>query len=769
MKSTLRLALLLLGLAVPAASLAAEEFVPVGERSEKAIKGGKLPFWPARADQAEVVTASFLGGPGNEWLVGGDFLPDKTLVLAGNVAGPVFELGVKPTILGTDGAPPVEFVRGKNKKGESERPSWAAPGVTGFLVRMSSDYKKIVSVSRLPWDSAAITSIVTDEKGGIYIAGKATEKITNLGLGTPQLPVGADAERKGGLCNFTFIAKLSSDATKMLWLQTAKGLSDAPTVKLLKNGNVTFSSQDVKTLAPGGKLIATAVVPGGVRETASVSPVDGMIVKGGEHHWGTGREPWRCPTLNILEPTGKLLCQFYDWGGPYVGLDNIRAVSDSAVRLVQHDREGNILFFAWSDGGNSVMTAMPQDVRRGVGLSGTGLNAAGASVSSFGYLIKIEPKDFQVVGYTFWCSRYNGKPNGINVSAIGQADDGSLAFAGGSAWGLIQTRNFIGRSEPAGEYIAVLTPDLTGVRFCSAIPGAGTAIVGNGDGDVWGIGSGTVDNKPLVVFATGAAETGNTYGHTAPAPTVNPAQEKYGGGWSDGWFCVLDLSKGTGDSPKSAAVPSAKPRRLTVESFASRPDPKRPAASPIEGTVYSFTPTYPKFATVDAEFRDAKGQMWPSFAYGKPESGAITIKNGSPQGSFVVTCDKWCQPSGSQARRVMGQYLEGAMTEPKLTLTVKSLGGAKLETFQTALDKGHAVERAATSYEAEANLQIGTYAVNIKPRILISYNMGGRDGAVVGLGGTALVTLKGSDFGLKGTLAQEEIDMRMSFEAFNKK
>ena len=156
MKCAFRLALLLLCVAIPAASLAAEEFVPVGERSEKAIKGGELPFWPARFDQAEVVTAFFEGGPGNEWLVGGDFLPDKTLVLAGNVADPVFDLGVKATILGTDGAPPAEFVRGKNKKGESERPSWTAPGVTGFLVRMSSDYKKVVSVSRLPWDSASI-------------------------------------------------------------------------------------------------------------------------------------------------------------------------------------------------------------------------------------------------------------------------------------------------------------------------------------------------------------------------------------------------------------------------------------------------------------------------------------------------------------------------------------------------------------------------------------------------------------------------------------
>lgn len=763
-----QIAFALLCCTVTAASLSAEDFIPTGERSEKAVKGGKLPFWPARADQAEVVTASFLGGAGNEWLIGGDFLPDKTLILAGNVAGPNFNLGVKASILGTDNAPPAEFVHAKNKKGNPEPASWAVPGVTGFLAIMSSDYKKVVSVTRLPWDSAAITSIVADDKGGIYIAGKATDKIASIGGNQNVLPVGTDVERKGGLCNFTFVAKLSADASKILWLQTSKGLSDAPSVKLRKDGNISFSSQDVKTLDPNGKLLNAAVIPGGVRETTSVSPVDGRIAKGGGHHWGTGREPWRCPMLNLYEPNGKPLYQFYDWGGPYVGLDNSRAVSDSAVRLVQHDNDGIILLFAWSDGGNSVMNAMPQDVRRGVGLSGTGLNAAGASVASFGYLIKIEPKDFQVVGFTFWCARFSGKPNGINVSNIGQADDGSLAVGGGSAWGLIQTPNFIGRSEPAGNYIAIFTPDLRGVRFCSAIPGAGTAIVGNENGDVWGIGSGTVDKKPLVVFTTGIAEKGETYGHVAPAPSVNPAQAKFGGGWSDGWFAVLDLSKGS-STTKPAVTTNVKPRRLTLETFASRVDAKKPPTIPAEGVVYTFSPTSPKYVTVDAEFRDTKGQMWPSFAYGKPESGSITVKGGVAQGSFVVTCDRWCQPNASQARRVLGQYIEGANPVPKLTLTVKSLGAVTTDTFSVTDNKGKTSERKATSYDSDATLQIGSHSVNIKPRIMLSYNAGGRDGSVVGVRGTALITLTGAELGLKGPLAKEDIDMRITFQGYGPK
>ncbi|HSH92724.1 MAG TPA: hypothetical protein VK968_01115, partial [Roseimicrobium sp.] len=730
--------------------------------SAKAIEGGKISFWPDRPDQAQVVTGSFLGGAGNEWLVGGDFLPDKTLVLAGNVAGPVFDLGVTPVILGTDGARPAEFERAKDKKGEVVPPSWVSAGVTGFLVRLSPDYTKVVSVSRLPWESASITSIVADDKGAIYIAGKATERIAATGK-VRTLPVREDVTRKKGQCDFTFIAKLSPDASTIVWLQTAKGLSDAPSVKLRNDGNITFASQDVKTITPDGKLVAAAVVAGGVRETTSVSPIDGRIAVGGEHHWGTGREPWRCPTLNIYQPDGKQVYQLYDWGGPYVGLDTIRAVSDSAVRLVQHDNEGNILLFAWSDGGNSVMTRMPQDARRGVGLNGLGLTSAGANVSSFGYLIKIEPKDFQVIGYTFWCARFNGKPNGIDVNALSQTEDGSLAIGGGSAWGLTQTSNFIGRSEPAGNYVAVLTPDLTGMRFCSAIPGVGTAVVGNDAKDIWGIGSGTVDRKPLVVFTTGAAESGETYGHAAPTPTVNASQGKFGGGWSDGWFLVLDLSKSSAESAKPV-VPNSKPRRLTVEASAERVDPKKPPKGADEGAVFNFSPKNPKYVSVEAEFRDVKGQYWPSFAYGKPQSGSIRIRNGQPEGALVVSCESWTQPNGSQSRRVLGQHVESVKGGPLLTMTVKSIAPGKTEKFQTTDDKGKKYETAATTHEAMATLQIGAESIDIKPKILFSYNAKGRDDAVVGIRGTALMTLKGSVLGLKGPLAQEEVDVRIAFQ-----
>ena len=61
-----------------------------------------LRFWNDVPDQAEVVAATYLGGKGHEWLVGGGFQPDGTIILAGNVRGPVFEMPVAEQVIGND-------------------------------------------------------------------------------------------------------------------------------------------------------------------------------------------------------------------------------------------------------------------------------------------------------------------------------------------------------------------------------------------------------------------------------------------------------------------------------------------------------------------------------------------------------------------------------------------------------------------------------------------------------------------------------------------
>jgi hypothetical protein len=747
----------------------AEDFVPPGERSERAIGGGRLSFWPERPWQAEVLTATFIGGKGHEWLVGGGFQPDGTVVVAGNVAGGVFDLGVRATVIGRDGSPPAEPKLGADQRGRPELPSWKLDGVTGFIARLSPDLKRIVNVTRMPWNSGAITSIVVDDRGNLYVAGKATDTITSLGGQHQKLPVSPDAERRGGGCNHTFLARLSPDGARCEWLRTFEGLSDAPTVALRADGNLSFAAQDVRSFDLGGRQLAVSVIPGGVRETSSVNPVDATIVRGGERHWGTGREPWRCPILNIHNPDGSLRYELYQWPGPYVGLDNLRLVSDSAVRLVTHDKQGNILFVAWSDGGNSVMTQLPADVRSGVGLRGTGLTSAGAGVTSFAYLVKLDPKTYEVIGWTFWCSRYAGRANGIGVRALGQADDGSFCIAGGSAWGLVQTRNFIGRSEPGGEYIAVLTPDMSGVRFSSAIPGAGAAVVGNDRGDSWGIGSGTVNGQPRVLFVAGATGEANVYGHKSQTPTVNALQETFGGGWSDGYLVVLDLSRGADQLPQALASREARPRRLTIQAAAQRVGGRsRAAEPPPDGHVSYLSAAWPRHVTVDAEFRDVNGRMWPSFLFGRPVDGSVTYSAEGSQGAFSVQANNWCQPRGLQDRRVLGELITDARSLPALTFTVHRFGRPQTETFQETDSQGRTFEKQVTWQEADATLELGATKLDVRPKCVFSWRTTGRDRAPVGVRITAYLTVQGRELGLK-KLANEEIDIRITMQGYEQR
>jgi hypothetical protein len=766
------LALALALLPVPQPAALAQQAAAPPQRSEMAAKGGEPKFWPEAPDQAEVIAATFLGGKNTEWLSAGGFQPDGTVVLAGTSLGPELALPIRETVLGKDLPPPPPYTpvpkmdRGKPKLDKAgqpvfERPGWTHPNATGFVARLSPDLKKVLSVSRLPWTSGAITAMVVDPKdGSITIAGRATDGIGGLSADSQAMQIPAEATRKDATCDQTFVARLSPDATRALWVRTARGPSDAPRLQYRADGNVMFGSQDLRALDAAGKVVSSVLVPGGVRETTSVNPVDGTIVRGGEHHWGTGREPWRCPILNVHEPDGKLRYQFYDWGGPYVGLDNCRQVSDSAVRLVSHDRAGNILFVAWSDGGNSVMGSQPFDLRRSAGFNGMGLNSAGAGVTSFCYIVRLDPKTYEVNGYSFWCSKYGGKANGIGISTLALADDGAVCAAGGSAWGIIQTKNRISApdSEPGGSYIAVFSGDLNRARFVSTLPGAGATDLT--DTSPWGIGIGSQGGQARALFLSGATKDGDPYGVVTPTPVRNALQPNFGGGESDGHVVLVDLSKGT-PPPSKANVTT--PSRLTYHRDARRNDPKKPEAIPPDGASFWFSSTTPKYVTVDAEFRDSNNALWPSFLCGKPVDGTAGWKAGALTANVTVECSMWTQPNGLQDRRTLHGLIAEGTPPPPLRFRLDALTPPKVEDVRHTDSGGKESVRTVTSAEGRGVLEVGGRTLTVKPRVTWTYQAGARDGTRTGIRMTAWFTFKGSELGLPGKAGASEIDARISW------
>ncbi|MGA2502095.1 MAG: hypothetical protein ABSH20_30495, partial [Tepidisphaeraceae bacterium] len=204
--------------AVAAAALAVCSCVlTAAERSEVAKRGGEPKFWPDVADQAEVIVASFLGGKNTDWLCGGGFQPDGTVVVAGDCLGPELGLAIPETVIGTDLPRPGEYKpvpmldRGKPKTDKDgkpvfEKPGWRHANATGFVVRLSGDLKRILSVARLPWASGAITTAAVDPKdGSVYIAGRAGDEIAKLGGDVQAMEIPADVSRKEGPCDHTFL------------------------------------------------------------------------------------------------------------------------------------------------------------------------------------------------------------------------------------------------------------------------------------------------------------------------------------------------------------------------------------------------------------------------------------------------------------------------------------------------------------------------------------------------------------------------------------
>ena len=100
-----------------------------------------------------------------------------------------------------------------------------------------------------------------------------------------------------------------------------------------KSGKIHLQAQDFRTFDGNGKLISTTSITGGMDGHVAVNPVDGTFARGGEHYSATGREPYRDPTLNIFKPDGTLLYELYNWDGPMVGLNGLRLVSDSSIRV----------------------------------------------------------------------------------------------------------------------------------------------------------------------------------------------------------------------------------------------------------------------------------------------------------------------------------------------------------------------------------------------------------------------------------------------------
>ena len=662
---------------------------------------------------AEVVTATYLGTGGTEWLSCGGFLPDGTILVCGvSLEGDLALRGVKAEVLGRDApalAPPKgwplisEMSTGKvalptlegigvGRKPEEHEPfsleprptekeikqkeqkqlealrSWPRPlqwgeegetvetqtmyrklcwfqsEATGFLAVFSPDLKTVLKLRRLPRGAGSITSAAVAADGAVYIAGAATDRIAGLSdrpkAETVEDPKGVSGGTFG--CRQTFLARLSADLSRVEWVRDVAGWSIAPRLRVLKDGMISLHGPGLRTYSPAGECLrAVSLENTRVVSGLDVSPLDGRYTRVGDWMSGTGREPYRNPRLYVYNPDGTVYKHLYGWRGPFVGVDDLRLVGDSAVRRSAYDADGNLVVSTWSHGGNNVFFRYPYDIERWVpNRLGHQPMMTCASVIKMG-------RDHNVVASTRWL-------NAAFIRDLACAADGSVVLVGQSGSTVRLPNSLSDLSGGTGIY--VIDPDLTAYRFTTLVPACGTRVAVGGCYDMpnaWGFASGFSKGRPMLLCLTGAVPAEKEGAGTASPPLKDPVQARFGGGLMDGYAILLDL---TASRPWPPYVEPERPERPP------RPYDGPALAWPAEGQVFHFGTE--RYVTVKATFRDAKEAMWPSFYQGRGAPGG-TFAYGAEKAAaaFVLDCPDVVQEAGVQTQRVCGELVSFTVRE----------------------------------------------------------------------------------------------------------
>lgn len=451
--------------------------------------------WHKRVTQGpkmDITAATFFGAAGVEEFVGVAADPEGRIVAYGNSWGPPFPDTVAPRVIGIDQLWNVPlYVPGTevDRKGRPQPPPATNPNRTGFLVFYSRDLTQVQEIVRFGWGVASITAGCVMRDGRVVIAGAATRNFRRVAEGADAMHVQPRGEGDAfGPVEYegvigpgdVYVAGLSRDLKKLEWVWILEGHRHGPT-RMYEGaeGEAVFECLGIHAISADGARLRHIMPWGGSHQRRmflGVSPVDGTLMTGGDEHMHTGREPWRRPKLRLFAPDGSLQTRLYDWHGPLVGHDGFRLVSDTAIRGGTFLPNGHAFVYAWSDGGNSVMTRNPVDLEKPVASQGLGMSAWGANVSSFCHFARFDPHNYDDASYTFWAAYMQTKPNGLRVSFMGGTPGGRIMVTGSSASWLVQSTTRWFRS---AHHYNQITRGLDTV---------GTALLPNGWPDYLGVG-----------------------------------------------------------------------------------------------------------------------------------------------------------------------------------------------------------------------------------------------------------------------------------------
>ena len=175
--------------------------------------------------------------------------------------------------------------------------------------------------------------------------------------------------------------------------------------------------------------------------------------------------------------------------------------------------------------------------------------------------------------------------------------------------------------------------------------------------------------------------------------------------------------------------------------------------TPADGTAFVMSPSAPKYATCDLEFRDASGELWPSFYYGKPTGdGSFVFDSKAPKAAFGLDCNKAVQTMGDQSRRVLGELVTEGKSPPAVFRVTATRPPEEREV--SVEEKGKAVVKKVTVVPVDAELTIGERIVKLKDAYLrANYRFEKNKDVATTAALDVFFTFVGSDMDLKNAAA----------------
>lgn len=482
---------------------------------------------PNQSGPLKVLTASWLGGAGDEQIVGADVREDLSVVLAINALE--LKLGPAPVLLG-EATPPTPKAADPKKPSKNTKPT--DPNLAGHLVRLAPGGQKVLGVARFPAGGATLRELRCDAGGNLFLLGDAPGTLKLAGVsGTGR-----------------FIALLTPDAARV---RTAVFVANAMDFAVDGNGDfVVLTKGHLTRYGTDGKQKWDVTWPthgdnrpGGM----AVSPQTGIAAVTGYGMTHTGKEPYKAPYGYGFSRDGKLVWSLWN-PNPKLLVDKKFGgnglMADTTGYFAGTDAAGNIFLGLFADGGNSVCTRDPLNVNGplnasvfdGVFQKSPGHGFKGASKTAV--VFRVNPNDGRLEKGT-WMSAWLSpqRANGLSMEAVAGDAKGRTFIVGSSAFGCPTKHPWFPGAEggyQGGGFLAILDDGFKMLQ-CGYFQGTSLDCV-------------AYRNGHLVVAGTAAKESVNgdkskpeTKPVIAPVPQFKPLQREFGGGGKDGWFAVFKV------------------------------------------------------------------------------------------------------------------------------------------------------------------------------------------------------------------------------------